>query len=167
MSRIGRALINVPAGVTITFDKGDVTVKGPKGSLSLHIDSVIVVKVENGICTLTRSSDEKRFRALHGLYRSMINNMVIGVSAGFTKNLEIQGVGYRASKDGKKLILSMGYSHPVEIVPPDGIEFVLEGQTKIKVVGIDKQVVGQVACDIKYVRPVEPYKGKGIRYACQ
>ncbi len=167
MSRIGKSIIVVPDGVVITDQKGLITVKGPKGTLTLKLDSVIVLKLEAGKAILERKSEEKRFRAMHGLYRSILNNMVIGVSIGFTKELEIQGVGYRASKEGNKLILAMGYSHPVEILPPDGVEFVLDGQTKIKVVGIDKQVVGQVASDIKYVRPVEPYKGKGIRYVGQ
>lgn len=167
MSRIGRAIINVPSGVTVTVDKNIVTVKGPKGTLKQEIDPKIVVAVEKDHVSLTRKSEDKRFKSMHGLYRSLISNMVLGVSAGFIKELEIQGVGYRAAKDGKKLVLSMGYSHPVEIVPPDGIDFLLEGQTKIKVSGCDKHLVGQVASNIKYVREVEPYKGKGIRYQGQ
>ncbi len=167
MSRIGKAVINIPSGVNITIEKGVMTVKGPKGTLKQNIDAGISVKVENGKATLSRSSEEKGIRSMHGLFRALLSNMVTGVSTGFTKELEIQGVGYRAAKEGKKLVLSMGYSHPVEVIPPDGIEFVVEGQTKVKVVGLDKQVVGQVASNIKYVRPVEPYKGKGIRYQGQ
>ena len=167
MSRIGKAIINVPNGVSITVDKETVTVKGTKGTLTRQIDPGIKVHVEGSIVSLTRVSDEKKFRAMHGLYRSLVANMVKGVSEGFTKDLEIQGVGYRAAKEGSKLVLQIGFSHPVVIDPPKGIDFVVEGQTKIKVIGMDKHLVGQVATDIKYVRPVEPYKGKGIRYQGQ
>lgn len=167
MSRIGRAVINVPAGVTVVFKDSVVTVKGPKGTLKQKMDPMIGVTQEGAIITVTRASEEKRHRSMHGLYRSILDNMIKGVSVGFEKVLEIQGVGYRAAKDGKKLSLSMGYSHPVVIEPPEGIDFVLEGQTKIKVTGADKWLVGQIASNIKYVRPVEPYKGKGIRYQGQ
>lgn len=167
MSRIGKAIINVPAGVSAEFKDGVISVKGPKGELAQAVDKGIQVKVEQGKISVQRTSDEKRFRAMHGLYRSLISNMVKGVSSLFTKDLEITGVGYRAAKDGKKLSLSMGYSHPIIIEPPAGIEFVVEGQAKVKVVGADRHLVGQVASDIKNVRPVEPYKGKGIRYSGQ
>ena len=167
MSRIGRAIIDLPAGVTVVFKDSVATVKGPKGTLKQKFDPAIKVTQEGNIITVTRSSETKRHRSMHGLYRSILANMIKGVSVGFEKVLEIQGVGYRAAKEGKKLSLSMGYSHPVVMDPPEGIDFVIEGQTKIKVVGIDKWLVGQVASNIKYVRPVEPYKGKGIRYQGQ
>lgn len=169
MSRIGKNPINIPDNVQVTFDRqtNTVTVKGPKGTLTQKIDPSIEVKIENKQVLVSRKSDNKKQKALHGLYRSLIANMVRGVHTGFEKNLEIQGVGYRVAKEGKKLVLSMGYSHPVVIEPVEGIDFVVDGQTKIKVVGCDKQLVGQVASNIKYVKPVEPYKGKGIRYVGQ
>ncbi len=167
MSRIGRAPIEIPKDVTVTFSGDTVSVKGPKGTLSQKVDPSIKIKIEGSVVTVSRSSEDKKHKSMHGLYRSLVSNMIKGVHTGFEKNLEITGVGYRASKEGKKLILSMGYSHPVSVDPPAGIEFVVEGQTKVKVVGADKQAVGQVASNIKYVRPVEPYKGKGIRYAGQ
>lgn len=167
MSRIGRAPIEIPKDVTVTFSGDTVSVKGPKGTLSQKIDPSIKIKIEGSVVTVSRSSEDKKHKSMHGLYRSLVSNMIKGVHTGFEKNLEITGVGYRAAKEGKKLVLSMGYSHPVSVDPPAGIEFVVEGQTKVKVVGADKQVVGQVASNIKYVRPVEPYKGKGIRYAGQ
>lgn len=167
MSRIGRAPIEIPKDVTVTFAGDTVSVKGPKGTLSQKIDPSIKISIEGSVVTVSRSSEDKKHKAMHGLYRSLVSNMIKGVHTGFEKNLEITGVGYRAAKEGKKLVLSMGYSHPVSVDPPAGIEFVVEGQTKVKVVGADKQVVGQVASNIKYVRPVEPYKGKGIRYAGQ
>ena len=160
-------MIEVPGGVTVALEDGVVTVKGPKGTLVQDIDPGITIDIENNKVTVSRKSEEKRVRSMHGLYRALIANMVKGVKDGFEKNLEITGVGYRAAKEGKKLVLSMGYSHPVTIEPPAGIDFVLEGQTKIKVTGADKQLVGKIASEIKYVRPVEPYKGKGIRYAGQ
>ncbi len=167
MSRIGRAPIQIPSGVTVTSEGGIVSVKGPKGTLTQKIDPSIEVKIDGGVISLSRKSEIKKHKAMHGLYRSLLANMIKGVHSGFEKNLEITGVGYRVAKEGKKLVLSMGFSHPVSIEPPAGIDFVVEGQTKIKVVGADKQMVGQVASNIKYVRPVEPYKGKGIRYAGQ
>jgi len=167
MSRIGKAVINIPSGVTVTQAEQVVTVKGPKGTTNLTIDKGITIKTEGQVMTLSRSSEEKRIKSMHGLYRSILANMVKGVTEGFMKDLEISGVGYRAAKEGKKLILSMGYSHPVSVDPPHGIEFLVEGQTKIKITGIDKHLVGQVAADIKKIRPVEPYKGKGIKYAGQ
>lgn len=167
MSRIGKAIIEIPGGVTVSEGDGLVTVKGPKGVLTQKIDPGITVHIEGAKLSLSRISDEKKYKSMHGLYRALLANMIKGVHCGFDKTLEISGVGYRAAKEGKKLVLSMGYSHPVEIEPPEGIEFILEGQTKIKIVGFDKHLVGQVASDIKYVRAVEPYKGKGIRYAGQ
>ena len=167
MSRIGRALINIPSGVTVSAEGVMISVKGPKGVLTQQIDPSIEVKIEGNIITLSRKSEIKRHKAMHGLYRSLLANMIEGVHTGFEKNLEINGVGYRAAKEGKKLVLQMGFSHPVSVEPPAGIDFIVEGQTKVKVVGADKQLVGQVASDIKYIRPVEPYKGKGIRYAGQ
>ncbi len=165
MSRIGKLPITIPAGVTITVDDDNtVTVKGPKGQLSEKISKEMTLKEENGVFTVARSSEDKQHRALHGLSRSLINNMVTGVTHGFTKNLEIVGVGYRAQKQGEKLVLNMGYSHPVEMDPPEGITFEVPAPTKITVSGIDKQKVGQVAADIRQVRKPEPYKGKGIRY---
>lgn len=167
MSRIGRAIINIPGGVTVKVTDGLVSVKGSKGTLEWKVDPGITVNVDGSKITLARTSEEKKYKSMHGLYRSLIANMVKGVSEGFVKDLEITGVGYRAAKEGKKLVLSMGYSHPVSVEPPAGIEFIVEGQTKIKVVGPDKHLVGQVASDIKYIRPVEPYKGKGIKYQGQ
>ncbi len=167
MSRIGKAPIEIPSGVTVSAESGTVNIKGPKGSLMQKIDPSIEVKIEGSIITLSRKTEIKKHKAMHGLYRSLIANMIKGVHTGYEKNLEITGVGYRVAKEGKKLVLSMGFSHPVAIDPPAGIDFVVEGQTKIKVVGVDKQLVGQVASDIKFVRPVEPYKGKGIKYAGQ
>lgn len=167
MSRIGKAIIDVPSGVTVTIAEGSITVKGPKGTLTQKVDEGITMKLDGGKLSLGRTSEDKRIRSMHGLYRSLISNMVKGVHSGFEKLLEINGVGYRAAKEGKNLVLSMGYSHPVTIKPLDGIEFEVEGTAKIKVKGADKHAVGQVASDIKYVRPVEPYKGKGIRYAGQ
>lgn len=167
MSRIGKAIIKVPSGVTAAFKDGVISVKGPKGTLEQSIDKAIEIKIDGGTIAVTRTSEEKRYKSMHGLYRSLIANMVHGVSSGFTKDLEITGVGYRVAKEGKKLTLSMGYSHPIVVDPPAGIDFVVEGQTKVKITGADKHLVGQVASDIKNVRPVEPYKGKGIRYAGQ
>jgi len=142
-----------------------VTVRGPKGELSWEVDPAIEVRVEDGRVVVRRSGDQPRLRALHGLTRAIINNMVIGVSQGFEKRLELVGVGYRAQMQGRKLVLSVGYSHPVEIEPPPDVEIQVEGTTQIVVRGIDKQKVGQVAADIRAVRPPEPYKGKGILYA--
>jgi large subunit ribosomal protein L6 len=167
MSRIGKAPIEIPKEVEVKIDGQTVAVKGPKGKLSLVIDKCITVKIDAANMIVERSSEEKKVKSMHGLYRSMIANMIKGVHTGFEKVLEITGVGYKAAKDGKNLVLTMGYSHPVVIVPPAGIEFAVEGQNKIKVSGCDIVVIGQTATDIKYVRPVEPYKGKGIRYSGQ
>lgn len=165
MSRIGKLPITVPVGVTITVgDDNTVTVKGPKGQLSEKISNRMQLTEENGIFTIKRSSDVKEDRSLHGLSRTLINNMVTGVTAGFTKTLDIVGVGYRAQKQGNKLVLNMGYSHPVEFTEPTNIQFEVPTPNKILVKGISKQQVGQIAADIRAVREPEPYKGKGIKY---
>ena len=165
MSRIGRLPIAIPAGVTVTVDDNNlVTVKGPKGTLSQQVNPSITVKQEGAEILVSRPSDDKQHRALHGLTRSLINNMVVGVSTGFEKKLEIVGTGYRAQMDGKDLVLNVGYSHPVRFPKMDGIEFETPAPTKITVKGIDKQKVGQIAADIRKTREPEPYKGKGIRY---
>jgi large subunit ribosomal protein L6 len=165
MSRIGKKPIPIPAGVQVTLDNGTVSVKGPKGQLSWSFDPSIQVAQENGHLIVTRANDQPRVRALHGLTRSLVANMVTGVSTGFTKNLEIQGTGYRAQLQGRKLVLSLGFSHPVEIDPPEGITFLSDAPNRVSVSGIDKQLVGEVAAKIRALRPPEPYKGKGIRYA--
>ncbi len=165
MSRIGKLPVSIPAGVTITVDESNVvTVKGPKGELSQQISKDMILEQDNGVLTVKRPSDDKRHRALHGLSRSLIHNMVVGTPTGFTKHLEIVGVGYRAQMQGEKLVLNVGYSHPVEFEKIDGIKFETPAPTKIIVSGIDKQKVGQIAADIRAVRSPEPYKGKGIRY---
>lgn len=165
MSRIGKLPISIPSGVTITVgDENAVTVKGPKGELSEKLCPEMELKVEDGTITVNRPSDDKQHRALHGLTRSLLNNMVVGVTDGFQKNLEIVGVGYRAQMQGTTLVLNVGYSHPVEVVPPKGITFEVPAPTKISVKGSDKQQVGQTAADIRVIRKPEPYKGKGIRY---
>lgn len=165
MSRIGRLPIEIPAGVTINVADGNVvTVKGPKGELVSKFNKEMKIEVEDGVLTITRPSDDKEHRALHGLTRALLNNMVTGVTNGFKKELEIVGVGYRAQLNGKDIVLNMGYSHPVNVAQPDGITFEVPAPTQIVVNGIDKQLVGQVAANIRSVRPPEPYKGKGIRY---
>ncbi len=165
MSRIGKLPISIPSGVTITVgDENAVTVKGPKGELTAELCPEMELSMEDGHMTVKRPSDDKEHRALHGLTRSLLNNMVVGVTTGFQKNLEIVGVGYRAQLQGTTLVLNVGYSHPVEIVPPEGISFEVPAPTKIIVKGIDKQKVGQTAADIRVIRKPEPYKGKGIRY---
>src|SRR4051812_32901581 len=165
MSRIGRKPINVPDGVTVSLGPGRVTVNGPKGELATVVSSRMQVAQEDGTLTVTRPTDRGPDRALHGLTRSLIANMVEGVTDGFEKRLEIQGVGYRAKLAGKPLELSVGYSHPVTISAPDGIEFEVPQPTQVIVRGIDKQLVGETAARIRRTRPPEPYKGKGIRYA--
>ena len=166
MSRIGRAPIEIPAGVTVKVgDDNTVQVKGPKGELSRKIRSEMKISVEGNVLTVTRPSDIKEHRSLHGLSRTLINNMVVGVTTGFSKDLEINGVGYRAAKQGKNLNLSLGFSHPVIIEPPAGIEFDVPSATAIVVKGIDKELVGAIAAKIRGYREPEPYKGKGIKYA--
>lgn len=165
MSRVGRAPIPVPNGVTVSISDGVVRVKGPKGELSQVIPEGITVQQQDGVLAVTRASDDRFLRAQHGLTRTLVANMVTGVTTGFQKNLEINGVGYRAALQGTKLVLSVGYSHPVEIAPPPGISFVVDGTNKVGVVGIDKQLVGQIAAEVRRVRKPEPYKGKGIKYA--
>jgi len=164
MSRIGRKPIAVPEAVTVEVAPGRVAVKGPKGELKQDLSPEMKVEQEDGTIVVSRPTDRGEHRALHGLTRSLIANMVEGVVDGYEKRLEIQGVGYRAQLKGKSLELALGYSHPVSIEPPEGIEFEVPQQTEIVVRGIDKQLVGQVAADIRKRRPPEPYKGKGIRY---
>src|SRR3954469_8507819 len=165
MSRIGNAPVLVPSGVEIQLSGSSITVKGPKGQLSQQIPGGITVAQEDGQVLVRRPDDERESRALHGLTRSLVNNMVVGVTEGFRKELDIVGVGYRAAAQGKdKLDLSLGFSHPVVVQAPDGIEFVVPQPTRIEVHGIDKQLVGQVAADIRALRKPEPYKGKGVRY---
>ena len=164
MSRIGKQPIAVPEGVTVAIEPESVTVNGPKGELSERVNRDIDVKQEDSSVVVTRPTDRGDHRALHGLTRSLIANMVLGVTEGFEKRLEIQGVGYRAQLQGKKLVLSLGYSHPVEIEAPAGIEFEVPAPTQVIVRGISKQQVGEVAATIRKQRPPEPYKGKGIRY---
>ena len=166
MSRIGRMPIAIPAGVTVTIaENNKVTVKGPKGTLERELPVEMDIKEEDGHIVVTRPNDLKRMKSLHGLTRTLINNMVVGVTQGYEKVLEINGVGYRAQKQGNKLVLSLGYSHPVEMVDPEGVTTTLEGQNKITVSGIDKEKVGQYAAEIREKRRPEPYKGKGIKYA--
>ena len=166
MSRIGRAPINVPAGVTVTVDAANavVTVKGPKGTLDLNYNNRMNVVCENNVITVTRPSDEKEDRALHGLTRTLIYNMVVGVTEGYTKKLEVNGVGYRVAMQGTALNLTLGYSHPVVIEAPEGISFETPDANTVIVKGIDKQVVGETAAFVRSKRPPEPYKGKGVAY---
>jgi large subunit ribosomal protein L6 len=165
MSRIGIRPITVPSGVDIIIgDNNEVSVKGPKGSLAAAFSPELQFVREDGTISVKRPSDARNHRSLHGLTRTLLNNMVVGVTDGFRKNLEIQGVGYRAAMDGNVLVLNVGYSHPVRMVPPEGITFTLDGLTKVAVTGRDKQLVGEEAARIHRVRPPEPYKGKGIRY---
>lgn len=165
MSRIGRMPINVPSGVTVTIDNNVVTVKGPKGVLSKEFNKDISIKLEEGSIIVTRPSENKTHRALHGLTRALLANMVTGVTEGFEKVLEINGVGYRAAKNGNRIDFTLGYSHPVFVEESNGITFDVPAPNKIIVKGIDKQTVGQIAAQIRELRPPEPYKGKGIKYA--
>ena len=166
MSRIGKMPIAVPAGVTVDIaENNKVTVKGPKGTLERILPAEMTIKLEGAEIIVTRPNDLKRNKALHGLTRSLINNMVIGVSEGYKKILEINGVGYRAAKQGKVLNLTLGYSHPIEMTDPEGIEVAVEDNNKIVVSGIDKEKVGQYAAEIRGKRGPEPYKGKGIKYS--
>ncbi|MEX2526866.1 MAG: 50S ribosomal protein L6 [Gemmatimonadota bacterium] len=164
MSRIGKAPIQVPSGVQVTRDGAELKVKGPKGELRLDVHPEMDVKLEDGVITVARPSDARNHRALHGLTRSLIANMVEGVTDGFKKTLEIQGVGYRAEKRGNGIVLSLGFSHTVDVPAPEGISLEVPNQTTVVVEGADKQMVGQVAANIRSVRPPEPYKGKGVRY---
>lgn len=164
MSRIGKQPITVPAGVDVQIEGNNVRVKGPKGQLERELHRDMIIKYEEGRLTVERPSENKLHRGLHGLTRTLLNNMVVGVTAGFHKNLELVGVGYRASKQGNKLVLAVGYSHPVEIEPETGIEIEVPAPTKISVKGLDKEKVGALAAVILAVREPEPYKGKGIRY---
>ncbi len=165
MSRIGRMPIPLPAGVEVTQDGSHISVKGPLGTLQRTIHPEIRVEREGDVLNVVRPTDEPRHRALHGLTRTLVNNMVTGVATGFTKSLEINGVGYRAQLQGAKLVLALGYSHPVEVDPPAGIEFRVETPTRLSVFGADKELVGQIAAYIRSQRKPEPYKGKGIKYA--
>ena len=166
MSRIGKMPIAIPAGVTVEIaENNKVTVKGPKGTLERVLPSEMDIKMEGSEIVVSRPNDLKKMKSLHGLTRTLINNMVIGVTEGYEKKLEVNGVGYRAQKQGKKLVLSLGYSHPVEMEDPEGLETVLDGQNIIVAKGIDKEKVGQYAAEIRAKRAPEPYKGKGIKYA--
>ena len=166
MSRIGRMPIAVPAGVTVDIaENNKVTVKGPKGTLERVLPAEMDIKLDGDTITVSRPNDLKKMKSLHGLTRTLIHNMVVGVTEGYKKELEVNGVGYRAQKQGKKLVLSLGYSHPVEMEDPEGLETVLDGQNIIVVKGIDKEKVGQYAAEIRAKRAPEPYKGKGIKYA--
>ena len=164
MSRIGRKPINIPAGVTASVDNGVITVKGPKGTLDFKFNPAMTVEIKGDVIEVTRPNDAKENRSLHGLTRTLIHNMVIGVTEGYSKTLEVNGVGYRAAKQGKKLVLNLGYSHPVEMEDPEGLESKVDGN-KIIVSGISKEKVGQYAAEIRDKRRPEPYKGKGIKYA--
>jgi large subunit ribosomal protein L6 len=164
MSRIGRKAIEVPAAVKVSLEQSTITVEGPKGTLSRQLHKEIIVQQEGNEITVSRPSDNKLHRSLHGTTRTIINNMIIGVNAGFEKKLELVGVGYRAQKQGNKIVLSLGFSHPVEIVEEAGITFDVPVQTQIIVKGIDKERVGAVAAQIRELRPPEPYKGKGVKY---
>ena len=166
MSRIGRLPITIPAGVTVEIaENNKVTVKGPKGTLERELPTEMEIKLDGDTVVVTRPNDLKKMKSLHGLTRTLVNNMVVGVTDGYQKVLEVNGVGYRAAKSGNKLTLNLGYSHPVEMTDPEGVETVVEGQNKIVVKGIDKEKVGQYAAEIRDKRRPEPYKGKGIKYA--
>lgn len=165
MSRIGKEPIVVPAGVDVKLAEGNfITVKGPKGELSRQLVAEMEISVEAGFVKVARPNDLKRFKSLHGLTRTLISNMVVGVTEGYKKDLEIIGTGYRAAKAGKELTLTLGYSHPVVMTDPEGVEATVDGNTKISITGIDKEKVGQYAANIRAKRPPEPYKGKGVRY---
>ena len=165
MSRIGKNPISVPSGVEVKVDGQDVAVKGPKGELSVTIAEPITVSLEDGVVTVARPDEERESRSLHGLSRTLINNMIVGVTEGYSKALEIVGTGYRVLAKGSNLEFALGYSHPITFEPPEGISFSVDGQTKVAVHGIDKQLVGETAANIRKLRRPEPYKGKGVRYA--
>ena len=165
MSRIGRLPIAVPASVKVVVDGSTVRVKGPNGELVRDFSPSMAITLENGVVSVTRGSDAPSQRALHGTTRALLNNMILGVSSGFTRTLEIDGVGYRAEMSGKNLVLNLGFSHPVEVKPPEGITFAADAKTRqVKISGFDKEQVGQVAANIREIRPPEPYKGKGVHY---
>jgi large subunit ribosomal protein L6 len=164
MSRVGKMPIPVPIGVNVDITDGMINVKGPKGALSQPVPDGITVRAEDGTLFVERASDERNLRSLHGLIRTLVSNMVVGVTTGFEKRLDIVGTGYRAQAAGKGLTISVGYSHPVVFEPPDGIDLAMESPTRVLVAGIDKQAVGEIAAQIRRIRPPEPYKGKGIRY---
>jgi large subunit ribosomal protein L6 len=165
MSRIGRLPIAVPSSVDVTIEGRRLTVKGPKGTLTRELHPDMAVSREDGQLVVTRPTEQKVHKQLHGLTRTLVNNMVVGVTDGYRKGLEITGVGYRAAKVGEKLQLNLGYSHPIEIEPPTGISFEVENPTRLAVVGIDKELVGQIAARVRATRKPEPYKGKGVKYA--
>jgi large subunit ribosomal protein L6 len=165
MSRIGRLPVAIPSSVEVTIEGRHLTVTGPKGTLSRDLHPDITVSREDGQIVVTRPTEQKTHKQLHGLTRTLVNNMVIGVTDGYRKGLEITGVGYRAAKVGEKLQLNLGYSHPIEIEPPKGISFEVENPTRLAVVGIDKELVGEIAARVRATRKPEPYKGKGVRYA--
>ncbi|MBG6239015.1 large subunit ribosomal protein L6 [Mycetocola sp. CAN_C7] len=165
MSRIGRLPIEIPAGVTVAVDASVVSVKGPKGELTLNVASPIEVTVADGQVLVTRPDDERESRSLHGLTRTLISNQIIGVTQGYTKGLEVVGTGYRVAQKGSSVEFALGFSHPVLIDPPAGITLTVEGNNKLTVSGIDKQAVGEAAANIRKIRKPEPYKGKGVRYA--
>ena len=165
MSRIGRLPITVPSGVDVTIDGRNVTVKGPRGELHRELHPDMTVSREENNLVVTRPTEQKTHKQLHGLTRTLVNNMVVGVTDGYRKGLEITGVGYRATLSGRKLQLNLGYSHQIEIDPPEGITFDVESPTRLAVVGIDKELVGQIAAKVRATRKPEPYKGKGVRYA--
>ena len=164
MSRIGRKPIVIPAGVEVKIDGNNVTVKGPKGTLNSHINPIITAKVENGEVVVTRPNDEKEARSLHGLTRTLLHNMVVGVTEGFKKELDVNGVGYRVAMEGSKLVMNLGFSHQVIMEEIEGITIEVPGPNKIVIHGCDKQKVGQFAAEVREKRPPEPYKGKGIKY---
>ncbi len=164
MSRIGKLPVNVPAGVEVTIKGSHIAVKGPKGQLAFTFPAAMILKHETNVIHVERPSDEPEHRALHGMTRSVINNMVEGVSKGFEKVLQIEGVGYKADMSGKDLVLNLGYSHPITVHPPEGISFEVEKNREVKIKGYDLQAIGQLAADIRKMRPPEPYLGKGIRY---
>jgi large subunit ribosomal protein L6 len=165
MSRIGKMPVTLPSGVELTVDGQVVSVRGPKGTLDRRFHDRVTITVDEGVASVQRGDDTRESRALHGLSRALLNNMVVGVAEGFTKALEIHGVGYRAAMNGNDIELLVGYSHPVVVAAPEGITFEVPEPTRISVSGIDKEQVGQVAADIRKIRPPEPYKGKGIRYS--
>ncbi len=167
MSRIGKAPIAIPGGVSVDVGSGEISVKGPKGELTQLFPDAITIRQEGEELLVERPNDERRNRAYHGLVRSLVNNMVLGVTQGFRKDLDIVGVGYRAALDGSTLNLSLGFSHPVNVEAPEGITFVVPQPTRIEIHGIDKQLVGQVAANIRSIRKPEPYKGKGVRYSTE